>query len=97
MFVWHMFDLATASLNAYPGGVSSISTCPPSMEIEHEIISTIILLLLLIQAGLLAITYKSRRMRYCFVKLAQKKVWCIHMTIAVNWVIILQTNLLFDV
>ena len=48
------------------------------LEIDHEIISTVILYLLLIQEGLFSVTSEIMCRKYCFnclVKLAQEKVW----------------------
>ena len=49
------------------------------VEIDHEIISTVILLLLLIQEGLLSVSYKRKYVHKVLVnrlvKLAQEKVW----------------------
>ena len=49
-----------ASLTADPGVASSIPTqCHTFMEIDHEINSTVILLRLLIQEGMLSVTSES--------------------------------------
>ena len=49
------------------------------VEIDHEILSMIILLLLLIQEGLVSVTSKAKNvceiLVNCLVKLAQEKVW----------------------
>ena len=52
-------------LTADPGVASSIlAQSHTFMEIDHEIISTVIILLLLIQEGLLSVTSESMCMKY---------------------------------
>ena len=67
------------SLIVDPGVVSLISARPYTyMEIHHEMFSTIILLLLLIQEGLLSVTRKSMYIKYWLTalpELAQENVW----------------------
>ena len=59
------------SLAADSGVVSSILTW--SHTFVHEIISTVILLVLLIQEGLLSVTSECMFTKYSLVKLAQEK------------------------
>ena len=68
----HDFQMGTivqwvVSLTADPGVVSS-NQAPSNtfVEIDREIISTVIFLLLLIQEGLLSVTSKSMYMKYWF-------------------------------
>ena len=57
--------LSVTSLTADPGVATSIPTRSPTLvEIVHEIISTAILLLPLIQEGLLSITSESMCTKY---------------------------------
>ena len=68
------------------------------IEIDNEIISTVILPLPMIQEGLLSVTRKSLCTKYCLVKLAQEKVTVVrltdrlNMTIAVDWEVKPQTK-----
>ena len=55
---------------------------PYFVEIDHEIISTVILLLPLIQEGLLSVTNKSMCMVNRLVKLAHVKVWLGELTVS---------------
>ena len=78
-----MLLLSVTSPTADPGVASFL-------EIDHEIISMVILLLLLIQEGMLSVV--SYKQKYVYkvlvkrlVKLAQEKVWLgLDMTIAVD-------------
>ena len=62
-----------------PGVISLIRTWSHAfMEIDREIFSTIIPLLLLIEEGLLTVTNESMCMKYSLIaqsKLVQEKVW----------------------
>ena len=56
---------SVASLTADPGVASSLlARSHTFVEIDHEIISTIILLLLLVQEGLLSVTGESMCTKY---------------------------------
>ena len=68
-------------LTADPGVVSlTLAQSHTFVEIDHEIISTVILFLPLIQKGLLSVTSES--MCSNVVKLAQEKVWLGELTIS---------------
>ena len=64
-------------LIADPGVMGSIPAQPHTfIEIDHEIFSTVILLLRLIQKGLLSVTIESMCTEYCltaYSKIAQEK------------------------
>ena len=69
-----------ASLTADPRVVSSIlAHSHTSVEIDHEIISMVFLLLPLIQEGLLSVKSKSMWRKYWF---AEEKVWLGELTIS---------------
>ena len=83
----HEVVLSVVMPTADPGVVSLIPTQSHTfIEIDHEIISTVILLLLLIQEGLLSVTKESMCMIEVLVnrlvKLAQEKVWLGKLTIS---------------
>ena len=64
---------SVASSSADSGIVSSIPI--QSHTFMHEIVSTVILLIPLIQEGLLSVTSNCIFMKYRLEKLAQEKVW----------------------
>ena len=75
------------SQTADPGIVSLIPAQSHTfVEIDHKIISTIILLLPLIQEGLLSVTSENMCKKYwltaLIVKLAQEKVWLGELTVS---------------
>ena len=77
------------SPTADPGIVNLIpSHSHTFVEIDHEIISTVILLLPLIQEGLIVVSYKQSYAHKILVnhlvKLAQEKMWLGKLTIAVD-------------
>ena len=79
--------LATdACLTADPGVASSISARSHTfMEIDHEIISTVILLLPLIYSRRVVVSYKRKYVHELLVnrlfKPAQEKVWLVELTV----------------
>ena len=79
--------LATdASLTADPGVASSIPARSHTfVEIDHEIISTVILLLPLNHSWRVVVSYKRKYVREvlvnCLFKLAQEKVWLDELTV----------------
>ena len=79
--------LATdACLTADPGVASSIPVRPHTfVEIDHEMISTVILLLLLIHSRRVVVSYKRKYVHELLVnrlfKPAQEKVWLGELTV----------------
>ena len=79
--------LATdASLTADPGGASSIPARSHTfMEIDHEIISTVILLPSAESFKMVVVSYKRKYVHEvlvnCLFKLAQEKVWLGELTV----------------
>ena len=66
-----MFLTAETCLTADPGVASSIPTQSHTfVEIDQEIISTAILLLMLIQEGMLSVTRESMCTKYCLTALS---------------------------
>ena len=85
---------SVGSLTLYSGVTSSIlARSYTFLEIDHEIISTVILHLRLIQQPLLSVTTESMCTKYCYTaksSLPRKKVWlgevtCLDITIASDW------------
>ena len=69
-------------LTADPGVASSISARSHTfVEIDHEIIPTVIVFLRLIQEGMLSVTRDSMCMKYWLTKFAQEKVWLDELTV----------------
>ena len=78
---------SVVSSTADPGGASLILTWSNTfVEIDHEMIPTVILLLLLIQEGLLSVSYKRKHVHKVLVnqlvKLAQEKVLLGELTVS---------------